>query len=66
MSTHGTGCTYSAAIAAGLARGLSLREAVSGAKRYITRAIAGSLRWPQPPLDALNHGLWSGGGETPR
>ncbi|MDX2152208.1 MAG: bifunctional hydroxymethylpyrimidine kinase/phosphomethylpyrimidine kinase [Bryobacteraceae bacterium] len=37
--THGTGCTYSAAITAGLARGLSLREAIAAAKRYITAAI---------------------------
>ncbi len=37
--THGTGCTYSAAITAYLARGFSLKEAVSGAKNYITEAI---------------------------
>jgi hydroxymethylpyrimidine/phosphomethylpyrimidine kinase len=37
--THGTGCTYSAAITAGLAQGIPLREAVAAAKRYITRAI---------------------------
>lgn len=36
---HGTGCTLSAAIAALLARGESLAEAVDGAKRYVTRAI---------------------------
>jgi hydroxymethylpyrimidine/phosphomethylpyrimidine kinase len=37
--THGTGCTYSAAIATGLARGLDVPEAVGEAKRYITEAI---------------------------
>ncbi len=37
--THGTGCTFSAAIAALLARGLSAEEAVAGAKAYLTRAI---------------------------
>ena len=37
--THGTGCTYSAAIAAGLARGWALLDAVETAKRYVTRAI---------------------------
>ena len=37
--THGTGCTYSAAITAELAKGKELPEAVSSAKRYITRAI---------------------------
>jgi len=43
-STHGTGCAYSAAITAGLARGLSLTQAAHHAKDYITRAIAGSRR----------------------
>jgi hydroxymethylpyrimidine/phosphomethylpyrimidine kinase len=37
--THGTGCTYSAAIAADLALGLPLTDAVQRAKRYITAAI---------------------------
>ena len=40
--THGTGCTSSAAIAAGLARGLPLLEAVARAKRFIHAAIAGN------------------------
>ncbi|HEY3280788.1 MAG TPA: bifunctional hydroxymethylpyrimidine kinase/phosphomethylpyrimidine kinase [Armatimonadota bacterium] len=39
-NTHGTGCTFSAAITAGLALGQSLPDAVAAAKRYITRAIA--------------------------
>jgi hydroxymethylpyrimidine/phosphomethylpyrimidine kinase len=38
--THGTGCTFSAAIAAYLARGLTLPEAVEAAKQYLTGAIA--------------------------
>lgn len=38
-NTHGTGCTLSAAIAAHLARGFALPEAVAGAKDYITRAL---------------------------
>jgi hydroxymethylpyrimidine/phosphomethylpyrimidine kinase len=37
--THGTGCTFSAAIAAFMARGLPVDAAVSGAKNYITEAI---------------------------
>jgi len=44
VSTHGTGCTYSAAIAAFLARGERLPHAVASAKRLITRAIAHSQR----------------------
>jgi len=38
-NTHGTGCTYSAAIAAHLALGKGLKEAVGAAKEYITEAI---------------------------
>jgi hydroxymethylpyrimidine/phosphomethylpyrimidine kinase len=38
-NTHGTGCTYSAAITALLARGLDLIQAIERAKAYITRAI---------------------------
>jgi hydroxymethylpyrimidine/phosphomethylpyrimidine kinase len=38
--THGTGCTYSAAITALLAAGAPLREAVAEAKRFIAAAIA--------------------------
>ncbi|MFQ5681648.1 MAG: bifunctional hydroxymethylpyrimidine kinase/phosphomethylpyrimidine kinase [Candidatus Binatia bacterium] len=38
-NTHGTGCTFSAAIAANLARGERLQKAVAHAKRYITQAI---------------------------
>ena len=45
IETHGTGCTYSAAIAVGLAKGLPLPKAVAGAKKFITRAIRDSLRW---------------------
>ncbi len=52
VRTHGTGCIYSAAIAAGLAQGLSLLEAVRQAKRCIMGAISGHLRWGG--MDALN------------
>lgn len=54
VSTHGTGCTYSAAIAAGLANSLDLRASVAAAKRYITAAIASSHRWPSG-MEALDH-----------
>ena len=39
IRTHGTGCTYSAAITAHLAHGLDLPNAVARAKDYVTRAI---------------------------
>lgn len=38
-NTHGTGCTFSAAVAARLARGDAVEQAVDRAKRYITQAI---------------------------
>jgi hydroxymethylpyrimidine/phosphomethylpyrimidine kinase len=38
--THGTGCTLASAIAAGLAQGLDVREAVDRARTYVQRAIA--------------------------
>ena len=56
--THGTGCTYSAAITAGLASGLGLEEAVGRAKKFVTATIAQHLAWETPQgaaLHALNH-----------
>jgi hydroxymethylpyrimidine/phosphomethylpyrimidine kinase len=44
VSTHGTGCTYAAAITAGCARGLPLAEAVKRAKTFISQAVARSRR----------------------
>ena len=41
-NTHGTGCTLSSAIAAGLAKGADLDVAVTAAKAYVTAAIAAS------------------------
>jgi hydroxymethylpyrimidine/phosphomethylpyrimidine kinase len=41
-STHGTGCTFSAAIAASLAQGVDLAGAVGQAREYLTRALAGA------------------------
>lgn len=58
IATHGTGCTYSAGIAAGLAKGLALEEAVRGAKKFVTATIAQHLAWKtegKTPLHALNH-----------
>jgi len=57
VSTHGTGCSYSAAIATGLARGLSLHDSVREAKRFVSGAIANFLRWNRGrnQVDALHH-----------
>ncbi|MNH38987.1 Hydroxymethylpyrimidine/phosphomethylpyrimidine kinase [compost metagenome] len=41
--THGTGCTYSAAIAAGLAKRKTVAEAIHTAKAFIQAAIEDSL-----------------------
>ena len=56
--THGTGCTYSAAITAGLACGLSLEQAIKRAKKFVTKSIMRRLRWTSKSgdiLDALRH-----------
>ena len=60
-NTHGTGCTYSAAIAARLALGDPLIEAVRGAKAYLTEAIrrSYSVGRGHGPVDHL-HPLTSG------
>jgi len=58
VETHGTGCTYSAAITAGIASGLSLEKAIGRAKKFVTEAIAQHFRWTSPSgknLDALRH-----------
>src|SRR5437762_25788 len=60
VATHGTGCTYSAAITSGLACGLSLEQAVQRGKRFVTRSIARHFRWASKSgdiLDALRHWL---------
>ncbi len=42
-NTHGTGCTLSSAIAAGLAKGYSLEESVMKAKKYVSGALSAML-----------------------
>jgi hydroxymethylpyrimidine/phosphomethylpyrimidine kinase len=42
-NTHGTGCTYSSAIASNLALGLDMRQAIAKSKEYVTTAIRHSL-----------------------
>lgn len=65
VSSHGTGCTFSAAITAALALGLPLVDAVRWGKRYITAAIMNSRRvgrfWvlgavPRIPAEARHFG----------
>ena len=48
-NVHGTGCTFSAAIAANLALGLEPLEAAFSAKRFVTRAIEGSATGTSGP-----------------
>lgn len=60
FSTHGTGCTYSAAVAAGLAWGLNLPSSVDRAKKFVTEAIRTSLIWKDgggEKIDAMNHAI---------
>ncbi|MCC6716730.1 MAG: bifunctional hydroxymethylpyrimidine kinase/phosphomethylpyrimidine kinase [Acetobacteraceae bacterium] len=54
--THGTGCTLASAIAAGLAQGLPLADAVARARRYVHRAIATAPGYGagHGPLDHAN------------
>ncbi|WP_395746899.1 bifunctional hydroxymethylpyrimidine kinase/phosphomethylpyrimidine kinase [Prosthecobacter sp.] len=58
VRTHGTGCTFSAAIATGLAHGMGLNEAVEAAKDFVSRAIAEHFMWQSAGagvVHALNH-----------
>ncbi|NNC90678.1 MAG: bifunctional hydroxymethylpyrimidine kinase/phosphomethylpyrimidine kinase [Akkermansiaceae bacterium] len=55
--SHGSGCTISAAITAGLARGRDLAGAVAEAKKFIGRALEDSYEWSageRPAIHALN------------
>ena len=55
-NTHGTGCTLSSAIAANLAKGFTLDEAVERAKRYISGALAAMLDLGKGS-GPMNHGF---------
>ncbi len=55
-NTHGTGCTLSAAIAAGLAKGRNLTGAVRDAKAYVTAAIAAADKLKIGRNPELGHG----------
>jgi hydroxymethylpyrimidine/phosphomethylpyrimidine kinase len=57
VATHGTGCTYSAAITAGLGSGQPLEDAIRRAKEFVTATIAQRFRWTSrsgETVDALN------------
>ena len=53
VTTHGTGCTYSAAITAGLATGLPLISSIEQAKKFVTESIRNYFAWDS--IHALNH-----------
>ena len=55
---HGTGCTLSSAIAAGLAQGIELAAAVSGAKQYLTRALQKGARYRLGAGHGPVHHFW--------
>jgi hydroxymethylpyrimidine/phosphomethylpyrimidine kinase len=56
-STHGTGCTLSAAMTANLALGKSMEDSIQTGKEFISRAIAESLAWngAEGRITALKH-----------
>src|SRR5256714_9008798 len=58
VATHGTGCTYSAAITAGLASGKSTEDSIAHAKKFVTACIKNHFRWQSSDgrnIDALSH-----------
>ncbi len=66
-NTHGTGCTFAAAIAAGLAKGLDLHGAVDGAKRYLTAALHHGIaigKGHGPVGHFLGRSVWPTSGEA--
>lgn len=57
-NTHGTGCTFSSAIACGLAKGQDLISAIDNAKKFLSKAIEGgknlNIMVAPGPLDFLS------------
>ncbi len=56
--SHGTGCIFASAIAAGLAKGMAVRESVAAAKQFVTSAIRGGMplgkgHGPANPMHSL-------------
>ncbi|KAK9842361.1 hypothetical protein WJX81_008532 [Elliptochloris bilobata] len=71
-NTHGTGCTTASAVAAELAKGLSMRKAVEAAKAYVAEALARSapLKIGRGHQRPMNHGFqihdWAAAARAPR
>ena len=64
-NTHGTGCTYSAAIATGLARGMDVPQAVEWARDALQAALEGALELGRG-VGPLGHGAMFETGNRPR
>lgn len=58
-ASHGSGCTLATGIAAGLAQGLSLRQAIAAAKSYIQGALAHSDRLQLAPSNGPIHHFYN-------
>lgn len=56
-NTHGTGCTFSSAIAAGLAKGMDVEKSARLAKEYMQRAIGAGLNLGKG-CGPLEHSVW--------
>lgn len=69
INTHGTGCTFSAAITARLAAGDTCTDAIDAAKLYITAALRGAAEWRlgrgHGPVDHLRLQRRAGAGAEP-
>ncbi|HEY6529064.1 MAG TPA: bifunctional hydroxymethylpyrimidine kinase/phosphomethylpyrimidine kinase [Cellvibrionaceae bacterium] len=57
--SHGSGCTLASAIAAGLAQGLALRQAIAAAKTYMAGALAQSARLQLAPVNGPIHHFYA-------
>jgi hydroxymethylpyrimidine/phosphomethylpyrimidine kinase len=60
ITTHGTGCTYSAAITAGIASGFSLEDSIKRAKKFVTESIKRHFQWTNRSgntIHALKHSI---------
>jgi hydroxymethylpyrimidine/phosphomethylpyrimidine kinase len=63
INSHGSGCTFSAAVAAGLAKGFGLHRAVAAAKAFITASLESGHEL-RPGTRVINHFFAAGRGRT--